>query len=148
MHQVFISFPFSVKHEKKKEFAEFCAKKKIQIIDKVRDQKIEAWNPSGYSNTISVRFKDTTKFDLTTDKEFYKFTDASRILFIKLFISGKHTRYIEIWQLDLYGKFTCITDRTHSVNHMTLLDLGWVVNQTCHFGMDDLYYPEDKPAIS
>jgi hypothetical protein len=148
MHQVFISFPFAVKHDKKQEFAEFCKKKKIQIIDRVRNQKMEVWNPKGYGNTVSVRFKDTAKFDLRTDQEFYQFTDASRILFIRLFISGKYTKYIEIWQMDLYGKFTCLTDRMHSVNHSTLLDVGWIVNQTCHFGIEDLYIPEAKPTTT
>lgn len=148
MNQVFISFPFSIKYDKKQEFYDFCKKKKIQIIDRVFEyngrKEMDEWLPTDGHYSVFVRFKDTAKFDLNTDQEFYKFIDESRVLFIRFFISGKYDRKMEIWQLDLYGKFTCLTDRTHNIGYMTLLDVGWIVNQTSHFGVRDLHMPEHK----
>lgn len=147
MHQIYISFPFAIKYDKKQEFYDFCKKKKIQIIDRVREtngrKQLEEWIPSDGHYSVFVRFKDTAKFSLETDQEFYKFIDERRVLFIRFFISGKYSRMMEIWQLDLYGKFIKLTDM-QNIHYMTLLDVGWIVNETSHFGIRDLYMPENK----
>lgn len=145
MHHVFISLPFWIKSDfdSKQNFFNFCKKKKIQIISDVKDNKIHAWTTNDYYR-VSVRFKDTAKFNLATDTEFCKFMDESKALFIRLTISGKYDRSIELYELSSNGEFKCLTDRKHNINAMTMVDLGYIVNQTCYFGVEDLYSPEPE----
>lgn len=137
--------PFWIKRdpETKKAFFDYCKKKKIQVIKEVRDRKMHAWTTDDYYN-VSVRYKDTAKFNLETDKEFSNFIDDRKVLFVRLTISGKYDRHIELYELYCGGEFKCITDRKYEVTYMTMLDLGWIVNQTCLCGVEDLYTPPPK----
>lgn len=148
MHQIYISLPFFINSSKRQEFYDFCKKRKIQIIKEVdNEKKLVAWEPTDYYY-VSVRFKDTAKFDLNTDKEFYKFVDQRGVLFFRLIVSGKYDKKIEVYELKYDGEFTKRTQDWYNINHSSMVDLGWVINQTCHFGVDALYVPEKEQSVA
>jgi hypothetical protein len=141
MNQIYISLPFYINRDHRQEFFDFCKKNKIQIIKEYRDNKIVAWKPDDFQK-VSIRFKDTVKFDLNTDREFYKFMDAKRLLFVRFFISGRYDRMIELYELDNSGNFVKLTPNWYNVIAGEILDFAWIINQTSHFGFKDLYDPK------